>query len=255
MVEPPAGVAFCGDDALAYRRSRTRFAPGEGLTLDEAYRRAHLPLVAPRHPRVIAADAARGYAMGRHAPVFSLVLPVPAAALEAAAAWRELDREFRAAPFAAKVAWDLLPRRRARLHATLCGSLSAGEPPVLDPATRAALARLGPVAVELRGVLSGNVNVGRLYLRAYPECRDGADVLAGVQRALGRPETGFYGVGMWNLTDDLDASEAAALAALIERWWDRPVLRLAVDALWLLGSRDDLVLDGEVVETIALTPR
>ena len=90
MVEPPAGVAFCGDDALAYRRSRTRFAPGEGLTLDEAYRRAHLPLVAPRHPSVIAADVARGYAMGRHAPVFSLVLPVPAAALEAAGAWRPI---------------------------------------------------------------------------------------------------------------------------------------------------------------------
>ena len=46
--------------------------------------------------------------------------------------------------------------------------------------------------------------------------------------------------------DDLDAGEAAILAAMIEQWWSRPLLRVEADELWLLGARDDLVLDGEI---------
>jgi hypothetical protein len=47
-------VTLCGDDELDYLGSRTQFEQGQGLLLDEAYRLAHLPLVAPDHPRVIA---------------------------------------------------------------------------------------------------------------------------------------------------------------------------------------------------------
>jgi len=252
MPGSPGDVGFCGDDELGYRRSRTRFVAGEGLALDAAYRLAHLPLVAPRHERVIAGRPVTGYAMGRHERVFSLVLPAPADALEAAPAWHALERELRAAPFAAKIAWDLLPRRRSRLHATICGSLSTGAPPSLGARGREAVAALGPIGVELRGPFSGDVNVGRLYLRVYPEKRDGTDVLRLIQRALGRRETGFYVVGVWNLVDDLDAAEAAALATLIERWWDRPLLRFAADRLWLLGATDDLVLDAPIVEDVPL---
>ena len=50
----PSTIQFCSDDELGFERSRTRFPCGEGLTLDETYRLAHLPLVAPDHPRVIA---------------------------------------------------------------------------------------------------------------------------------------------------------------------------------------------------------
>jgi hypothetical protein len=50
-----ANIDFCPDNELGYERSRTRFIPGAGLTLDEAYRLAHLPLAAPDHPRIIAA--------------------------------------------------------------------------------------------------------------------------------------------------------------------------------------------------------
>ncbi len=251
----PAAPVFCPDDGLAYHRSRTRFAPGEGLVLDEAYRLAHLPLVAPDHPGVIPTKEGRSYDRGRHPRVVSLVLPVPWVRLAAAPAHAALERDLRTAAFARKVAWGVAARRADRLHATLCGPLATGPDmgPVLTPEQRADLAAFGPVTVELRGLFSGSINIGRLYLRAYPECREGVDRLAEIQRIMGRAPTGLYVVGFHALTDHLDPAEAASLAALIERWWDRPILRLTVDALWLLWATDDQVLDGGVLARVPLT--
>jgi hypothetical protein len=78
---------FCSDDALAYKRSRTRFEAGLGMPLDDAYRLAHLPLVAPSDPRVIAAKDGTLYDMGRHPTAYSIVLPISASALEASPAY------------------------------------------------------------------------------------------------------------------------------------------------------------------------
>lgn len=257
MISATAPVTYCVDDALGYRQNRTAFAPGRGLALDAAYRLAHLPLIAPGHPAVIrrraASPQAIAYDMGRHDTVHSLVLPLPEDALAASPAFRELEATLRTAPFAAKIDWPLLARRRGRLHATLCGTLAIGAAPALAEATRRALAGSGPLHVELRGLFSGNVNVGRLYLRVYPECRGATNAIHAIQRALGRRTTDLYLVGLYNLRDDLDAAEAAALAALLEAWWDRALLRFAADELWLLGARDDLVLDGEVGARIALS--
>jgi len=243
---------FCPDAELGYERSRTRFEAGEGLTLDETYRLAHLPLVAPDHPRVIATREGTSYVMGRHERIFSLVLPVFNDLLLQSPAYRELDAAMRAAPFADKIAWDLLERRKDRLHATICGSLSTVAPPVLDMGKRRVLTELGPIAVELRGLFSGNVNRGRLYLRAYPESRHGENVFRLIQRSLGCRETDLYVVGLYNMIDDLDARETSALAALIDQWWDRTVLRFEVDHLWLLGASDDLVLDSHIEENVSL---
>lgn len=239
-------MILCEDDELGYVASRTRFAAGRGLPLDDTYRLAHLPLVAPHHPRLIPRDEGRGYDMGRHERVTSLVLPVPGEALRASAAMQELEAELRAAPFAAKIAWHILARRQDRLHATL------GRPRIVGPAERTALAALGPVTVELRGLFSGNINVGRVYLRAYPEKRDGLNAFHRVQRLVDCPPTSLYVVGLYNLLDDLDAAEAAALATLVDRWWNRPLLRFSTNALWLLSSTDDLVLDGGVEDVIPL---
>ena len=74
-----------------------------------------------------------------------------------------------------------------------------------------------------------------------------------IQQVMGRRETSLYVVGVYNLIDDLDAGEAAALSRLIDRWWDKPILRFEADALWLLGANDDLVLESTVVETLSLT--
>lgn len=252
--EPPRVAMFCTDDELGFERSRTRFDPGQGLALDEAYRLAHLPLVAPDHPAVIPFRDGASYDRGLHPRVFSLVLPVPWEALSSSAAYQDLERDLRAAPFAPKIAWEVLERRRERLHATLCGSLAVGRdmPPPFTPAQRHALAALGPVQVELRGLFSGNVNVGRLYLRAYPERRHGANLFQEVQRILGRRETDLYVVGLHNLIDGLTAPEASALAEIMERWWDRPILHLEVSRLWLLWAMDDLVLDAGILEEVPL---
>src|SRR5918997_3459217 len=110
-----------------------------------------------------------------------------------------MNDEMKAAPFAGKIAWDVLGRRKDKLHATICGSLSTGMPPVLDEDRLRELARLGPVSVELRGLFSGNVNRGRLYLRAYPEKRDGINMFHRIQQVLGRRTTNLYLVGIYNL--------------------------------------------------------
>jgi hypothetical protein len=249
---PDRDPVFCRDAELGYLRSRTRFAPGEGLRLDESYRLAHLPLVAPDHPRVIPSRADGYYRMGRHERTYSVALPIPSEALFASAAYLALDAEMRDAPFAQKITWPLLHRRRDRLHATLCSTLSIGPPPVIADSSRAAVCRLGPFHIELRGPFSGDRNLGRLYLRAYPERGRAGNACRAVQQAFGRPETDLYLVGLYNFIDDLDAGETSALASLVERWWDRPILRLTVDRLWPLSACDDLVLDGAVEEILAL---
>jgi hypothetical protein len=239
---------FAGDDRLGYRRSATPFAPGAALAMDASYRLAHLPLVAPDHPKVIARRADRpAYDMGRHPRVESLVLPVPGAALFASPAWRAMQDELRASPLAAKLAWDVLDRRRDVLHATVCRTAALARDE-LD----AALHAIGPFAVELRGLFSGSVNHGRLYLKVHPELRDGVDMLQQVQRSCGCDVGDLWVAGVHNLVDDLDAAETAALAALIDRWWDRVVLRFELRELWMLGAVDDLVLEAPTIERLKL---
>jgi hypothetical protein len=245
-------TTLCGDDELGYARSRTGNTAGQGLAFDEAYRTAHLPLVAPHHPLVIATRPGTPYEMGRRRDrAFSLVLDVAHDILAQSSAYRALDADLRASRFTGKIAWDMAARRRDKLHATICGGLGIGTPPTITGAMRAALAAIGPLTVELRGLFAGNVNIGRLYLRVYPERRDG-NTLQHVQRALGRRETDLYLVGVHNLVDPLDADDAAALAVLIERWWHEPLARFTIDQLVLLATRDDLALDSQVVERLSL---
>jgi hypothetical protein len=247
-------VEFCDDDELGYAQARTSFASGQGLALDPAYRLAHLPLVAPQHPGVIPAREGTFYDLGLHPRVFSLVLPIPWKALRVAAPFKQLEHELRESPFAPKIAWSLMERRKERLHATICGSLAIGErAPIITESQRRELANFGPVHVELRGLFSGNVNVGRLYLRVYPERRGSENLFGKVQHVLGRPYSNLYLVGLYNLTDDLSPAEASALAALIDRWWSRQIVRLEVTHLWLLWAMDDLVLDAGVAEKVSLT--
>jgi hypothetical protein len=207
-----------------------------------------LPLVAPDHPKVIARKHGTSYDRGRHDRVVSLVLPVPGDLLRDSPAYRALESELRSSPFAAKIAWDIVDRRRDRLHATVCGHPL----PTIAASNRQALARLRPLTIELRGLFSGTVNHGRLYLRAYPQKIGDWDGLREIQRLLGCRESGLYLVGLYNLTDDLDAREAAALSEIIDRWWDRPILRWQADRLWRLGAKDDLMLDCDIAETIPL---
>ena len=244
---------FCSDDELGYLRNRSVITEDTGLQLDDAYRLAHLPLVAPDHAAVMRSKPSATYLMGRHEEIFSLVLPMPADIISASDACQELRGELERAPFAPKIAWCLLDQRREKLHATVCGALSKNAAPSLNSDQRRQLAAIGPVACEIRGLFSGNVNVGRLYLRLYPERRDGINVCHMIQRILGRPLTDMYLIGVYNLMDHLDANEAVALARILDRWWDRPLFRFMAESLWLLGARDDLVLDSRIYEVVPLT--
>ena len=246
-------VDFVADAALDYHRFRTQLPAGTQLQFDDSYRRAHLPLIAPEHPAVIREDAARGYVMGVHGMIYSAVLPVPADALEQAPAYRGLDAALRAAPFAPKIAWDIVAARREKLHATLCGTLSIDSPPALSGGMRDMLRSHGPFTVELRGLFSGNVNLGRLYFQLYPQARNGSNVIHGVQQALGRAPTQLYLVGLYNFNDELTVEETASLQAILVQWQGRLLLRYVCEEIWILGSRDDLVLDSHIAERIRLT--
>ncbi|WP_199085391.1 hypothetical protein [Bosea sp. ASV33] len=241
---------FCEDDELGYRRSLTDFT--SPLMLDESYRLAHLPLVAPEHPGIIARREGKFYEMGRHPVVYSLVLPVEDGTLRASPAFVALEAELKAAPFAGKIAWDILPKRQDRLHATVCGSLSLAEPPTITAETREALRKIEPFTVELRGLFSGNVNRGRLYLPVYPEKRAGRNALQDVQAAFGRAPGDLWLVGLYNFIDDLDADETAALAGIVSRWWGTSLLNLTVSELQVMGASDDLVLDAHVEAVLPL---
>ncbi|MCZ8183391.1 MAG: hypothetical protein O9322_10520 [Beijerinckiaceae bacterium] len=245
-------AVFVTDEALDYRDQATSFPPGGPFLLDEAYRRAHLPLVAPDHPGVIAADPARGYRMGRHVPFWSLVIPVAWPLLAESPGFRTLDAALRNGPLAAKISWDMFEARKAVLHATICGGLAQGTAPAIGPEERAALDGIRPFDVAIRGLFSGSVNRGRLYLRLYPERIDSDNAIHSVQAALGRPLTALYVLGLYNLVDDLRPDEAGWLAGLLDRFADTPIAIQRVDRLWLMGARDDLALDSEVAEIVRL---
>ena len=93
---------------------------------------------------------------------------------------------------------------------------------------------------------------GRLYLAAYPEIHGGTNMLQAVQAAFGRPPGDLWLVGLYNLTDDLDAAETSALAEIVARWWNEPLLRFTATELQLMAAGDDLVLDGSVEATLPL---
>lgn len=243
-------LRFVDDARLAYLASETPLPAGHALRLDEAYRRAHLPLVAPAHPDVIARDAARGYRMGRHATRWSLVVPVDWAALEAAPAFRALRAELEASPLTGKLAHAMEKKRRGVLHVTLCGGLGEGPPPDWHE-WQARLRGVAPFSAMLRGLFSGNINLGRLYLKLYPEERDG-NAATHLQHALGRPGTALYVMGWHMLVDHLDPLETGWLAGCLARWRDVDLLRIEVRELHLLGARDDLALDSDVVAVLPL---
>lgn len=144
----------------------------------------------------------------------------------------------------------MLERRRGRLHATIAGSLTPDELASLHDADLPAEA--GPIAVELRGLFSGRINRGRLYLKAYPEQRAGENLFARLQHRLGRAATDLYPVGLYNLAEELDPGEAEALHGLVMEWWNRPLLRFTATRLALLRTTDDLALEAERVDEVRL---
>ncbi|MEH6476822.1 MAG: hypothetical protein V7727_14115 [Sneathiella sp.] len=243
---------FVQDDQLAYERYRTEFFDNQGLSFDTAYRLAHLPLVAPDHPLVIKSDPNKGYDMGLHNLVYSVAMPLPEDKIFSSSIFQEFIKEISNTKLASKISWPSFEQRKNKLHATICSFLSTDEAPVIAQEVFEKVAQTEGFSVQVRGLFSGNLNVGRLYLRMYPEMRRGINVCHQIQKAFDKKPTDLYVVGILNLIDELDADEATTLSALIERWWDRQFVQIDLKELWMVKTRDDLVLDGCIDRVIPL---
>lgn len=245
-------MEFCDDNQLAYEEYRTEFVEDCGLVFDDAYRLAHLPLVAPDHPLVIPSKPGSNYLRGVHDWVYSIALPISINELRSSKAFLTLLDELRASSFANKISWDTFSQRQDKLHATVCGGLSTGQAPHIERATYQQLSKLGPVSIRVRGLFSGNINIGRLYLKVYPELRDGRNILHTIQTLFGSPITNLHLVGLFNFVEELNTSETQDLHSMLVHWWDVDIMIAPLDNLWLLKSKDDLVLNGGVEKLISL---
>lgn len=238
-------MEFCPESALAYAGACHPFVPGQPFALDEDYRLAHLPLVAPGHALAIRKADGRDYLDGRYALArAALVAHVPAAALEASPGFRAAEAALRGAPFAAKIAWDICEKRRDVLHASIARPVGEGGLERLRAAAAALTAASGAPALRLGGPFVGARNHGRIYLPAYPQLVGGENPYDALQRAAGQAVFPFYAVGIWHLVDGLDASEAQELGAICARWFGRETARVEFARLGILTVNDDLALGG-----------
>lgn len=245
-------VSFCSDGQLAYLKYQTEFVDGRGLLFDESYRLAHLPLVAPDHPRVIPTKLGTKYNRGMHEIVYSIALPIHANQLLGTQEFESLCDELKASAFSRKLSWNTFTQRKNKLHATICGALSTGEAPEIERNLIQQLEQIGPVSIKIRGLFSGNLNVGRLYLKVYPELRDGHNVCHLIQQIFDTKLTSLYVIGLFNLVDELDVDEARELKNLLRRWQDTEFAQIELTELWLLKSCDDLVLNGGIEQVIPI---
>jgi len=247
-----AEISFCDDSQLSYDKFATRFHDNQGLKFDDSYRLGHLPLVAPDHPDIISTKPGTSYYNGVHEIVYSIAIPIAENELLSSRAFKRLVDEIKNTAFAAKLSWDTFEQRKSKLHATIYGLVSKGQAPNLKPEIYQALRSIGPVSVNIRGLFSGNINIGRLYLKLYPELRDGRNMCHVLQKALGTPLTDLYVIGLFNFVEELNVSEARELNSFLRRWQDTDIIQLQLDKLWLLESKDHLVLDGAIVSSIPL---
>ena len=247
-----SNLIFCCDSQLLYSGYETEFVEGQGLVFDESYRLAHLPLVAPHHPRVIRSKSGTNYKTGIHELVFSIAIPVYADQLYASEEYRNLCNDLKMSNFSHKLSWDTYSQRKNKLHATICSAISTVNHPVIKDDVFTRLREVGPVSIKIRGLFSGNMNVGRLYLKVYPEERDGENMCHVLQRIFKFPITDLYVVGLFNFIDELNINEAKELQSLLNVWRDVEFLQMELKELWMLKSRDDLVLDGSIQQAIPI---
>jgi hypothetical protein len=236
---------------LNYASSRRLFRPGETLDFDTSYRLTHLPLVAPRHPAVIREAPDQDYRNGQYVkPRYSLVIPVRPESLTASPAFQAMEREMRTASFASKIAWNLCERRASKLHASIVNDLSEADAEPCASVVARVLPQLDPLSFRLGGPFVGNRNIGRIYFPAYPQEVAGEDSFALIQEALGTARTRFYGVGYYNLVDQLDPRETADLARFLGEWGPATLAEIQIDSFVVHATNDNLALSGRSFITI-----
>jgi hypothetical protein len=239
------------ESQLLYARSRRRFAPGEALRFDDLYRLAHLPLLDPDHPDVIPWQEGTDYRMGRYETArLSLVMPVDDAQLEASPVFAATQAALLASGVGRKIAWPVMQRRRARLHATLASGFSAERVPEVLAGVGKVMSGLGPFAVRVGGPMVGDRNLGRIYFPLYPEQRSGVNLLDLLQDAAGARRTCLYLVGYYSLADHLTVGETAELAQILDAHAATTQAVLRITRLWVMQTHDDLALSARVLHEI-----
>jgi len=244
-------VRYSDASMMAYEGARRVFRSGEPLVFDEAYRLAHLPLVSPDNPAVIARKDGKDYMMGRYArPRYSAVVPIDQESLSRSAQFREMEADLRARSFSCKVQWDICRLRKDVLHATVIGGISEAAIPATVQCIQAALASLPPVSLRIGGPFLGRVNTGRVYFPLYPQLVDGRDALSVVQEACGAKVSRFFVVGYYNLAAELSVDETDQLARFAERWCERVIAHQQLTGISILATNDDLVLSARIVASV-----
>ncbi len=251
MMEP---TVFCDDEMMTYDESRKTFSVGESLLFDDAYRLAHLPLVAPGHPEVIPHTPGKDYLHGRYdQPRYSLVVPISSEELTASVTFRALETEICPCSFSAKIQWQLCEERSNKLHATIVNSLCETDIEPCVSAVESVVDCIGSVAIRLGGPFLGCQNTRRIYFPIYPQCVEGKDAFALVQEACQVQRTRFYVVGYYHLKSTLSAIETMELNDLMERWRRHYVAEIRVTKFDVQSTNDDLALSGQVLRTIPLS--
>lgn len=225
---------------------------GEGLVFDDQYRAAHLPHVAPDHPRSLARWGGRDYHNGRYERArVSLVADLGRRFLDQPAC-RVLLQRLSNSSFAGKVDFDLINTRAPNLHCTLVGDVHPG----LDLRTRANQELRGAQIFTpiLHGPFIGRFNRGRIYFPLEFDVVADQRVLDRVNAVFKRDRPHFAAVGLVNLRDELDPPEAHQLVDMLADL-QLPRARLPISNLSWTSTHDDLTLEMRRLETIALAAK
>ena len=233
-----------------YAALRWRPSDAEGLTFDEHYRLAQLPLVMSGHPLALAARDGFDYRNGYYKrPRISLIADLGAEFLASATCELLLARVL-GSSFAPKVATDLFERRAPNLHATLFGDLRALTASRVSR-TRAVLEGAHPLVPSVHGPFIGRFNRGRIYLPLEFTSEDQRLILGPLSAILGKPTPELIAVGLINLRDELTCSDAGELASIIRDLCGRRE-PWSIERFSVAATNDDLALTMRRRESLEL---
>ncbi|WP_223358863.1 hypothetical protein [Leifsonia sp. ZF2019] len=232
-----------------YDQMRWTPMAGEGLIFDEQYRAAHLPLVAPGHPRTLVNLNGRDYHNGWYARARVSIVADLGRPFLAQDTCRHLLQRLATSSFAEKVAFDLIETRAPNIHCTLIGDVNP------TPAQRNSANQLLRDAPSLMPVMHGpfigQFNRGRIYFPLeFTRCSD-RGLLDAVCAVFGRNRQQFTAIGLVNLRDELDPQEAYDLAKILADMKGART-QLPLTTLSWTSTNNDLTLEMSRLETIPL---
>ena len=244
-------MPFANDESLGYATAQRQFSQGDSLIFDQAYRRAHLPLVNPVHPLVITESG--DYRLGRYLTRrYSLVIPINIDALESSKVFQKMDLHLRQSRLSTAIAWPIMKLRRDFVHATLCGGFTEAQLPELVNLMQSWVATHQAPRYQINGMFNGSINTGRVYLKLYPEIGDGINSFQAIQPAVGNPMTNMWLAGYYHFHDELSVEMTQELATMIALYGNQMLIEQVCQEVLLLATHDDLALSGEIIAQFRL---